>query len=221
MKKIFLSTLVLLLSLSVSVFAQYKKKHKKRLSSQSSQITYGIMGGLNVSNVYDAYYNSFGDYNFRNGAKLGFNLGVFVDIPLIPKVHFQPEFNYSLKGYKAIADDGIFTRNYNMIDIPLLFKYYPIKHLYIYVGPQMSVKISTYDTWTTNNSNFIQRYQRGNNNINNVYAGIATGVGIDLGSHWICNLGYAADFSKNYTDYGLDTPGFRNEVISFDFGYRF
>lgn len=211
--------LLAIVTLAFQAQAQQSKTVKKR-KPVKAEVSFGIQGGLNVSSVTNTNSNSYGDNNFSQNAKPGFTLGIFVDVPIIPMIHFQPEVNYSMKGFKANTDQGMFTRSYNFVDIPLLVKFYPVPHFYVFLGPQLSVKLSTTDTWTTNTPNF-ERYQRQNNDINQLYAGLALGLGVDVTTHLIFNVGYSADFSDTYKYSGEYTPSFRNQVINIRAGYRF
>jgi len=208
-----------ILLFSLQVEAQQTKFARKKKMDKSA-ISFGIQGGLNVSSVTNAKPNSYGDNNFSQNSKPGFNLGVFAEIPIIAMIHFQPEINYSMKGFRANTDQGMLTRSYNFIDVPLLVKFYPIPHFYVFLGPQLSVKLSTTDSWTINTPDFT-KYERRNNDINQLYAGLALGIGVDVTSHLIFNAGYSADFTNTYKYSGDDTPPFRNQVINIRAGYRF
>ena len=52
---------------------------------------FGIKGGLNLSNLYTE------DVDDQN-VLLGFNLGVFVELPITSRISLQPEFLYTTKG---------------------------------------------------------------------------------------------------------------------------
>ncbi len=217
-KHVYLFLLGILL-ISVQAEAQQTKSTRKK-KIVASAISFGIQAGLNVSSITNATPTSYGDNNFSQNSKPGLNLGVFAEIPIIAMVHFQPEINYSMKGFRANTDQGIFTRNYNFIDVPLLVKFYPVPHFYVFLGPQLSVKLSTTDSWTINNPDFT-KYERRNNDINQLYAGLALGIGVDVTRHLIFNAGYSADFTNTYKYSGDDTPPFRNQVINIRAGYRF
>jgi len=192
----------------------------KKKPAVKEKITYGIQVGYNVSSVTNSTTTSFGDNNFSQHSKSGFNGGIFVEVPLSPMFHLVPELNYSLKGFKAVTDQGNFTRNYNFIDLPVLVKFFPVPHFYLYLGPQVSYRISTIDTWTDNTADFT-KYERRNNDISKFYAGGVVGIGVDVTKHLIFNVGYSTDFTKNYPMTGSDTPALRNQVLTLRVGYRF
>lgn len=58
--------------------------------AQSTDASFGIKGGANFSNLYV-------DDVDDNNVLAGFNLGVFVNMPLNEAVSIQPEFLYSQK----------------------------------------------------------------------------------------------------------------------------
>ncbi len=195
--------------------APVKKKAEKQ------HVSFGIQGGLNYSSVSNTSNTAFGNNNFSKNSKPGYNLGLFVDVPVLAVLHVQPELNYSMKGFRANTDDLMFKRTFNFIDLPILIKFYPVPHLYVYAGPQISLQLSTYDTWTNQNPDLIKNYQRGNKAMNKLYGGIVGGIGVDIAKHFILNAGFASDISYMYKTSGHDTPEFRNEVFTLRAGYRF
>lgn len=184
------------------------------------KITYGIQGGYNISSITNYHNNSFGDNTFSQKSKPGFNLGVFVEIPINPMWHIQPELNYSLEGFKANTDAGQFQRNYNFATLPILVKFYPVSHFYLFLGPQLSYNVETYDTWTVNDPDF-SKYQRRNSEINKLYGGVTGGIGVDMSKHILLNIGYYSDLTKTYHTTGSDTPPIKNQVLNIRLGYRF
>jgi len=189
-----------------------------------SKLTYGFQGGLNLSDITNVSLNDFGQDNFQGKVKTGFNAGIFAQIPLTSFLYLQPEINYSLKGYKGETDpgndQGTFIRNYHVVDVPVVLKIYPVKRLFIYLGPQVSVKVATSITSTNPDATFLIKYDRRDNQLREVVAGVTGGIGVDLGRHLMFNAGYARDLSKSYKGNGYDTPGFKNHVFTVRVGYR-
>ncbi len=185
-----------------------------------SKFTYGFQGGLNLSDITNVSLNDFGQDNFQGKVKTGFNAGIFAQIPLMSFLYLQPEINYSLKGYKGETDQGTFIRNYHIVDVPVVLKIYPVKHLYVYLGPQVSVKVATSISSTNPDATFLIKYDRRDNQLREIVAGATGGIGVDLGRHLMFNAGYARDLNKSYKGNGYDTPGFKNHIFTVRVGYR-
>lgn len=87
--------------------------------AQSTDASFGIKGGANFSNLYV-------DDVDDNNVLAGFNLGVFVNMPLNEAVSIQPEFLYSQKGAKLAYDNALATGEakfrLNYLEVPVLLK---------------------------------------------------------------------------------------------------
>lgn len=90
MKKIILG---LAISLGALAFAQEKTEAQSK-----SPITFGVKGGMNISTISEVYDNGW-MYSDQK-AKIGFNAGVFANIPISEKFSLQPEILYSRAGCK-------------------------------------------------------------------------------------------------------------------------
>ena len=103
----------------------------------SEKLTFGVKGGLNLSNVYDTKGEQ-----FDADAKFGFVAGAFMSIPLGKVVGVQPEILISQKGFQAtgvlLGAPYSFTRTTTYIDVPLLFAVKPFELLTLLAGPQYS-----------------------------------------------------------------------------------
>jgi hypothetical protein len=89
-------------------------------------LSFGLKGGINYSNVYDA-----DSKYFITDSKIGLVAGVFVAIPLGKFIGIQPEIMYSQKRFKStgtyLGSTYSMTRTTDFIDIPLLFALKPIE----------------------------------------------------------------------------------------------
>ena len=88
----------------------------------NAQISFGIKGGLNLSNVKFP-----GSPN--NKTRLGFNAGLLTQVSIFKKFIVQPELLYSVKGHKFPATNfnGGGTLSLNYISVPVLVGFRPIK----------------------------------------------------------------------------------------------
>ncbi|MCD8282585.1 MAG: PorT family protein [Prevotella sp.] len=94
-------------------------------SEKSEGVTWGIRAGLNVANQHDASIDGGGN----GGTRLGFNVGVIADIPIVSgQFYFQPGLYFTTKGFKYTESDGgkswkeeyIWKTTPSYIEIPLL-----------------------------------------------------------------------------------------------------
>lgn len=97
--------------------------------SQENDSFFGIKAGYNLSSLRD------GDVDNRNG----FHIGVYGEHQISEHVSFQPELVYSQLGFK---DNNSQTVKMDYIQIPMMFKGYILKPLYVELGPQFGVNIS-------------------------------------------------------------------------------
>lgn len=91
-----------------------------------AQVSYGIKGGLNFSNVYSTSLNT----NFKQG----FHAGVYGKINLLI-LAVQPEILFSQRGY---VEQNVKDVTLNYIDIPVMLKIKVFPMLSIDAGPQFS-----------------------------------------------------------------------------------
>ena len=109
-------------------------------TAAAQDITLGVKGGLNVSNLsVDAPE----DPDFAFDSQTDFLVGGFAQIGIGSKFALQPEVFYSQNGAKSQSDDPSIKLNLNYIRVPLLLMarlssrespMYPI----LYVGPQVA-----------------------------------------------------------------------------------
>lgn len=95
-----------------------------------AQVSYGIKGGLNYSNIYSTNLNT----NFKQG----FHAGVYGKINLII-LAVQPEILFSQRGY---VEENVKDVTLNYIDIPVMLKVKIFPMLSIDAGPQFSYLIN-------------------------------------------------------------------------------
>lgn len=93
------------------------------LSNNAKAQTFGVAPevGMNLSNVI-------GDNSDNNDMKVGYKIGVNVNMPLTDKLYFSPGLHYSVKGYQSemnIPVIGNYTFKYNpgYLEVPLNVMY--------------------------------------------------------------------------------------------------
>ncbi len=132
MKKLLLLS-ILITSLSYNVKAQ--------------DIRFGLKTGLNFSKL-NSDEAGFNEMSYNRSA---FHIGALVEFTLSDNFSIQPELYYSSEGgmLKSTEEDEEFglvdlktNINTNYMSLPIMFKYYTGKNLYIEAGPQMDFLVS-------------------------------------------------------------------------------
>ncbi|MCD8288610.1 MAG: PorT family protein [Prevotella sp.] len=180
--------------------------------SDSEGITWGIRGGLNVSNQHGNGENA--------GSKAGFNVGVVADIPIISQYFYiQPGLYYTMKGYRATDKDSgdwgydKYTEKVNpyYIEIPILLsgRYNITDKVQVQVnaGPYFAIgiagKYKTKDEWETyyNDNYWVDKWQCDYfGPYNDYYFGEGKYSGGLEGKRFECGLSFGAGFTfvKHY-----------------------
>jgi len=105
------------------------------LVSVNAQTSFGAKAGLNVANLI-------GDVT-DNESLIGFNAGLFVEIPLADSFYIQPELMYSTQGAKFdFPIIGSTDLKLNYINLPIMFKYDVANRFYLEAGPQVGFLVS-------------------------------------------------------------------------------
>lgn len=219
MKKLFLGAAVAMSSLT---FAQQ----------------FGVKGGMNVSSTSkDA---SLSDQK----SKIGFNAGVFANVPISSQFSIQPELLYTQYGNKStsttsavIGANTISTKstgsvNLDYIALPVMFQYNATPQFYLEAGPEFGLMVSGKSkgenetsstpngggaTTTTSNSSTVDI--KDNLNTFNV------GIGIGAGYYFTPQIGLTARYVAGVTDIAKDRPSgsdsVKNNVFQVGLAYKF
>lgn len=181
------------------------------------KVTFGIKGGINISNVYDSNQE-----DFDTNSKLGLAAGVFLGLPLSTYVGIQPELLYSQRGYKEKGSlfDSEFTRTTNYLDVPLLLAIKPSPVLSILAGPQFSFLLDGKYDFESNiisgevNQDFDNEDVRKNT--------LCITGGLDLNLENLVISGRAGwDLKENNKDGSSNTPRYKNVWLQATIGFRF
>lgn len=192
-----------------------------KANAQNKLPSFGIKAGLNFSNIIKT-----DDSNFKTNYNTGFNAGVFLNLPVVDRLSFQPELMFSQKGYKSdrtgVLGDGTLTQTTNWIEIPILADVEAAKGFNIYIGPQVSFLTKTVNKYDgTFSSSQQTTYEDDANKFKKSIVGGVLGIGINLNSKLSLNGRYALDFQKNNEDGTTSTPAFKNQVWQVGLGLKF
>jgi hypothetical protein len=94
--------------------------------------TAGIKGGLNITDVS----------NMNGDSRYSGHLGLYIRTRMNTQWSFQPELLYSGQGqqFEVLNEDVTLALNY--LQIPLMFQYRPVQHVYLELGPQLNFLLS-------------------------------------------------------------------------------
>ncbi|MFT4032675.1 MAG: porin family protein [Siphonobacter sp.] len=204
MKKVILSTAFLLIVSLVNAQSYrrygrppyrqpYQQPHHRPVQQEFSTPRFGIKGGLNFSNVIISP-----TIGTPLSTRTSFMIGMFAEIPVAPRVGFQPELQYSSQGFNDPTGYGRVALN--QVNIPLLLNLHLAPGLSIVAGPQLSylasAKLAVNNYY---NANYDAAFHRAGAD---VVAGLEFGSGnLVVGGRYIYGLG---NLNKDY-DFTGDT----------------
>lgn len=164
----------------------------KAQETVSNQSHGGIKGGYNLAAV------SF-DGDGETGQRHGFHVGIYGESFISEGFSIQPELLFSQQGYEITNSSGTFTQKLNYINLPLMFKAYPVSNFFLEVGPQIGLAVThkeEYDGFFSSSEEYNpDSFDWGMN----FGAGIKTNSGINFGVRYHLGLGdvYDSDRAQN------------------------
>lgn len=214
MKKILLSAVVLLSTIS---FAQ--------------DVKFGAKVGLNISNLS-------GDVEDTKSL-IGAHLGGFAEISISEKFAIQPELLFSIQGAKSEYSESDIDYSYseetktklNYLNVPLLAKYYVADKFALLAGPQFGILMSAKEDYKFSET-LSGTTDSGSESIDakEFYKSLA--LSFNLGASYSItenffvdaryNLGLSS-IAKDFTDEFGDSSSLKikNNVFQFSVGYKF
>jgi len=208
MKKLFLGMAV---AAGSFVFAQEVETVSVQPMKTKEPVRVGIKGAATATQFSEQQLNA-------KNQKLGFNAGVFVNVPLSQKFALQPEVLYNQMGAKSVISDtevttgttsvrtkNDFTTTLNYISVPVMLQMKPADNFYIEAGPEVSY--------------FVDGKNKGEQTVTTTLAGTTTtqtqsssesiskddikkfnlGFGLGLGYYFTPNLGINARYVNSLT----------------------
>ncbi|MCP1995632.1 porin family protein [Flavobacterium sp. HSC-61S13] len=192
-------------------------------STIAQDVYTGFKFGLNFANLKE-------DGSSTKG-KVGFHGGVFIEAALNEKFSIQPELLYSSQGAKEEVPknmgynfSGESTLKLDYINIPIMFKYYPIENLSITAGPQIGFLVKS--KFTIDSPSYQPQAIIDNSKVNDLFNKLDYGVnfGLELNTAGFFfgaryNLGLA-NIYKNSGLFTLENKAY-NRVFQLSTGYKF
>ena len=191
-------------------------------SEKDEYFRIGIKGGLNFSNLI----------NDKDGkTKISFHGGLSAEFFVIDKFSIQPELLYSRQGAKANLKDYVWGVGYSEIEadlkldyinIPVMFKYYPIEGLSLQVGPQIGFLVNA--VMDSSTSVFGSKYDSSEDvkdQIEAVDLGMNLGVGYEFSEGVFFDIRYNLGLKKVNKELASGESNVKNGVFQLSVGLRF
>lgn len=150
--------------------------------------------------------------------KIGFNAGVFVNIPLSTKFALQPEVLYNQMGAKSVLSDTEvttgattvrtkqdYTTTLNYISVPVMLQMKPTDNFYIEAGPEVSYFVDGKNkgeqtiATTTAGTTLTQTQSTSETIDKDDIKKFNVGFGLGLGYYFTRNLGINARYVNSLT----------------------
>lgn len=217
MKKLILGIAVLSTSLA---FAQTTTTTTTTRTTSSSDVRFGIKGGMNVSSL--SKDGALED----QGSKIGFNAGVFATIPVAESFSIQPEVLYTQYGDKydevVLGNRYSRARHLDYVAVPVMFQYNFVPNFYVEAGPEFGLLVNAKNKFKneTNNDVITESgdYKDDLNSFN-------LGIGLGAGYYFTDNIGITARYVAGVTDVAKDRPNgsdaIRNNTFQVGLAYKF
>lgn len=178
--------------------------------------SFGVKAGMNVSSI--SKDKSLSDTK----SKIGFNAGVFMNLPVAESFSIQPEVLYNDLGaksiYKVLGKDVEYSTKLGYVTVPVMIQYNATPQLYLEAGPEVGFLVNTQNKLKAgNNSGNLNIDKKDFNNLN-------FGVGIGAGYYLASNIGLTARYTAGVTKIGKDNKnysGSKNNVLQVGLAYKF
>lgn len=215
MKKLF----ILGLGLTVSSFA-FKANAQTSQVAANDQMRFGIRAGANLMNMGKL---SFAGQDYSTDSKVGFQAGIYADLPMGGNFAFMPEINYAQKGAKfketIVGVNNEIDRKVSYLDIPVLIGYKATPELTVFAGPQVSFLLAQ-KTIAKSDGNQIGSDDTSTKDFSKSIAGGAVGLGYSITPNVNINARYSMDFQKAMKD-DLNQDKLKNRGFALSLGYTF
>lgn len=207
----------LILGLAVTASSLAFAQTTTATASSSNPVTFGVKGGMNVSSATK------GSGLDDNKSKIGFNAGVFANIPIASSFSIQPEVIYSQYGnkteYTVLGNKYSTSSHLDYVAVPVMFQYNALPNLYLEAGPEFGLMVSAKNkikNETNGNSTTSDNYKDDLNTFN-------VGIGIGAGYYFTPNFGVTARYVAGLTDIVKNNNGdaIRNNVFQVGLAYKF
>lgn len=190
------------------------------MSSLTFAQQFGIKAGMNVSSL--STEEGLDDQK----SKIGFNAGVFMNVPLAENFSIQPELLYSQYGDKANAtiagNEYSYSRKLDYVALPVMFQYNATPSFYLEAGPEFGLLVSAKNKVKNETSG---QTVSESDNYKDDLNGFNFGLGLGAGYYFTPNVGltarYVAGFTDIYKDGQNSGDAVKNNVFQVGLAYKF
>lgn len=214
MKKLFV------IALGLTALSLAFQSEVKAQVATGDQTRFGFKAGANLMKVGEL---RFGDDDYGSDHKVGFQAGIYAELPLGSNFAFLPEATFIQKGGKVEAtangNNGKLETTLNYVDIPFMIGYRATPDLTIFAGPQVSFLLSQ-KTITHVNGEQLGDDNTDTDGLRKSLAGAAAGLGYRLGNNLNINARYMMDFQDATKD-DIDLGSLKNSGFALSLGYSF
>ncbi len=204
-------------------------------SFAQKDIELGAKAGLNYSNLNLSADGKLAGTIYHSS--IGYHLGGYALIKLKKKISVQPEIVYSSQGqYFTTPFYSNLKTTLNYVNIPIIFKYYPVGSLNIQLGPQFGILAgSKGDLIPIDNLGNFAGPPVFNRNLNSYMKGFDFSIAFGAGINLLANLNLSVRYNVGITDINKNSvshatfpdglqPSFstaftRNQVLQVSIGY--
>lgn len=176
-------------------------------TANAQSLSGGVKGALNIANMIKT-----GDLDYSTDARLGLNVGGFLDLDITGNLGIGAELTYSQKGYKR---DDNYTYINNFVDLPLMLQVALFDRVSLHLGPQFSWLINHGMTEETDTWVRTTRYKGEKRS----YVGGIIGIDVYIGNGFKLIGNYTQDFTERRNDRSAEIPTFKNRVWQIGLGY--
>lgn len=114
------------------------------VTGAQAQVNFGIKAGLNLNNISQDFEDGVDEIDTKS--KVGYHVGVVLDVPLSDVLSLQPGLLFNSKGYSVdldeefgdgVSDDSYYRSSFNYLEVPVHVAY-KIDAFQIYAGPYVA-----------------------------------------------------------------------------------
>lgn len=201
-------------------YAQTTTTTTTTTTMSTDAVRFGIKAGMNVSSISD-------DGALEDqGSKIGFNAGVFANIPVGSMFSVQPEVLYSQYGdkYDQVIAGNRYSRarHLDYITVPVMLQYNLIPNLYVEAGPEFGFMVSAKNKFKNETNNDVITES---GDYKDSLSTFNFGIGLGAGYYFTDNIGITARYVAGLTDIAKDRPSnsdaVRNNVFQVGLAFKF
>ncbi|KAA0130176.1 PorT family protein [Chryseobacterium sp. SN22] len=240
MKKLFLGMAVVTASMA---FAQEVNPVSASVPPMKVKepVRFGIKGAATAAQFSEQQLTA-------KNQKIGFNAGVFVNVPLTEKFALQPEVLYNQMGAKSVISDNEvntgtttvrtrqdYSTTLNYISVPVMLQMKPTDNFYVEAGPEVSYfvdgknkgeqTISTTTSGTTTTQTVSASESIDKDNIKKFNLGFGVGLGYYFTPHLGINARYVNSLTHIYDNSNAASEAQKNvntnRVFQLGLNYKF